>query len=339
MRAVLGALAVLALVSGMAVAAPAARSLPVVRVATRDMPVRGYPCQASVRPGLARIGQPVLYRGRVLLPRRTALRWQAPAGGGAYDWGAPRMRRIPAYTGSRVRLEQPWLTDTLQVEIPLQAFVPGLLTVPGLGFEVREPQGILRTGHLPTVRLGVVPVLSPDDTSATLRPLRGPLGAPWWERVPWRIVGLAALGLSALAFLVWRLRRRRVPVAAPVAARAVKDPATLALEALEALRGLHLPEHGRFAEHAFHLTRILRRFLEATQGAPRPGDTTSELLIHLGATRLTPGDLDRLAGLLGAWDRVKFARAASSPEEARRAEDAVEEMVRRRLSAANEEAA
>jgi hypothetical protein len=151
-------------------------------------------------------------------------------------------------------------------------------------------------------------------------------------------VGAVGAGLALLVTLVWRRGRRKVPVEA-VPARAPKHPAQEALDALAALRGLHLPEHGRFAEHAFHLTRILRRFFEGTESAPRPGDTTPELMRHLEAARLEPLELERLATLLAAWDRVKFARAASSPEEAERAEEAVEELVRRRLPAAGREVA
>jgi hypothetical protein len=327
-------LAVLALAAGTALAAPATDGLPVVQVPTGGIASEGNACQALVRPGIARIGEPVLYRGRVLLRRGADLRWQVPAGGGAFEWGPPSLRRIAAYSGSRNRAKEALFADTLQVEFSLQAFLPGLLTVPGLAFEVREPDGSRWTGRLPVVRLAVAPVLSPGATGARLRPLRGPLQAPWWERVPWLIVGLVALALGVVAFIVRRLRRRRVPVAEAVRARTAKDPATAALEALEALRGLRLPEHGRFAVHAFELTRILRGFLEATQGAPRPGDSTPELLAHLAATRLTAAERENVAELLATWDRVKFARAASSPVEARWAEDAVEGLVRRRLAGA-----
>jgi len=332
MRRARAGLAALALVAGTALAAPTTGSLPVVPVPTRDLPARGYPCQASVRPGIVRIGQPVLYRGRVLIGRGAALLWQTPAEGGAFEWSSPRIRRIPAYTGSRNRAKEVLFADTLQVEFSLQAFTLGMLTVPGLGFEVREANGSRWTGHLPVVRLGVASVVSPDDTSACLRPLRGPLGAPWWERWSWLVVGLVALAVAVIAFLLWRLRRRRAPVAGHALARPPKDPATVALEALAALRDLRLPEHGRFAGHAFELTRILRGFLEATQGAPRPGDSTPELVVHLGATRLTPAERESVAELLATWDRVKFARAASSLVEARWAEDAVEGLARQRLS-------
>jgi hypothetical protein len=145
--------------------------------------------------------------------------------------------------------------------------------------------------------------------------------------VPWRWVIAGLLVLVAIVWIMRVLRRRRArPVEAPVV---VKDPATLALEALAALRGLKLPEHGRFGEHALHLTRIVRRWLEATQGTPRPGDTTRELVARLATASLPPEELGSLAALLAAFDRVKFARAPSSVDEAHRAEQAVESLVRR----------
>jgi hypothetical protein len=174
----------------------------------------------------------------------------------------------------------------------------------------------------------VAPVVSASDTSARLRGLRGPLAAPWWERVPWRIVLLVAAALAVLATTLFALSRRRpVPVApAPVVAR---DPATQALAELDALRRLGLPARTRFAEHAFQLGRIVRRFLEATAGTPLPGDTTPEFVGHLEAAQLSGDDLKRIDTLMRFWDRVKFARAEESADEALRAEQSVESLVRR----------
>ena len=329
-------LGALALVTGTALAAPGTRILPAVPVPTAGVASASYACQSAVRPGSARIGQPVLYRGRVVVRPATELRWQLPVGGDAFEWGVPQIRRIPGYSGA---LHQGLNADTMQIELTLQAFTPGMLSVPGLGFEVRERTAPPWTGRLPVVRLAIVPVVSPDDTSATLRPLRGPFGAPWWERVPWSIVAPAALALAIAGFLVRRLGRRRAPEAGQAPVRTAKDPATVALDALAALRGLRLPDQGRFAAHALELTRILRRFLEATQGAPRPGDSTPELVVRLETTRLAPAERERVAGLLAAWDRVKFARAASTPVEARWAEDAVEGLARRHLRRAGQGAA
>jgi hypothetical protein len=123
------------------------------------------------------------------------------------------------------------------------------------------------------------------------------------------------------------VRRPAAPVLAPSRPRI--DPAAEALRALFTLRAKKLPAQGLFGEHALELTAILRRFLEATVATPRPGDTSGELLERLRATRLDKADLERLEGLLGLWDRVKFARAPLTETEATRCEESVEAYVRR----------
>ena len=93
--------------------------------------------------------------------------------------------------------------------------------------------------------------------------------------------------------------RSAAPVITPL------EPAHAALAALAELRALDLPAHQRFAEHAFRLGQILRRYLEAPWPMTRPGDTTPELVRHLEAEGLSSEDVRRLAGLLRVWDRVK----------------------------------
>jgi hypothetical protein len=70
-----------------------------------------------------------------------------------------------------------------------------------------------------------------------------------------------------------------------------------------------------------------------------PGDTTPELIAHLREARLEAADLQRLAGLLRVWDRVKFAREAFTADEASRTEEAVEGFVHRGASPRSEQAA
>ncbi len=298
--------------------------------------------RVAVSPSTTRLGEPLVYSGIVTGGGPGALRVFPPDSGGDLDWGAARIRARgpggePRRPGAGGWYPTSGPGDSFVVEMPLRVFRTGVVSVPGLRLELSRG-GAVTEFTLPTAQVFVAPVIPAGDTAASLRPLRGPFTAPWWERVPWRLVAAGLLALAAGLLVLRRLRRRR---GGPVPAHVVeaKDPALEALEALQALRGLHLPEHGRFAEHAFHLTRILRRLLEATEGTPRPGDSTPELLRHLEAARLAPADLERLASLLAAWDRVKFARAATTPEEARRAEDAVEDLARRRAPAAGREAA
>src|SRR5262249_53972047 len=155
--------------------------------------------------------------------------------------------------------------------------------------------------------------------------------APWWELVPWKWVAITLLAIAGVVILLLFFRRRK-PVAAKAPAAPVRrrDPTAEALAELAALKRLQLPEKGRFDEHAFQLGRILRRFVEATLGLPRPGDTTPELLAHLQLAGLSADDLGRLNRLLRLWDGIKFAQLESSVDEASRCEDAVRELVLKR---------
>jgi len=302
--------------------------------AAADTPVR---VRAAITPPTAGLGERVVYRGTVVLQGGagpSVIRWSRPDSSGVLQWGefVPRYARgnAPRRAGAAARrpAEAAAAYDTAYVEVPLQVFDTGVVTVPGLVFEVQEGSRWIRH-RLPLVQMPIVPVLAAADSNARLKPVRGPLEAPWWEKVPWAIV-LGALGALALAWWTWRRLRRRRPAAvpAPGPARARENPMAEALRELAALRRLQLIEAGRYADHAFALTRILRRFLERTRSTPRPGHTTPELIAGLHTAGLEDAEVRRIAGLLGYWDRLKFARAGSAPAEARDAEDAVEAFVR-----------
>jgi hypothetical protein len=296
---------------------------------------------AAVRPAVAELGQRVLYQGWVLSGApQTAARWLPPDTSQALTWGEPRVHVSHTFQGSIAgrggKRPKPDATgryklsgaDTLWVEIPLQAFALGHLTLPGVPVEIDDGRGP-RIVRLPTVSLDVMPVLTAADSNADYRALHAPLAAPWWERVPWVWVaaGLLALAAGWIAFRLWRRRRAVAPAAAPAALPL--DARAEALAALTALRALHLPEHGRFPEHSFRLGQILRRYLEASTGVTQPGDSTPELVAHLRNAGLPDDDLTRLSGLLRVWDRVKFAGEPFTLDEAVRAERAVEGYARR----------
>jgi hypothetical protein len=290
------------------------------------------PTRVSLRPSPAKLGQRLAYRGSVLVPSGTRVRFDRPAPGGVLTWGTPRTGQTSVDSNHLPMLDGG--VDSAWVDVPLQVFTTGLVAVPGVAVELRTADGRRLVRRLPTAHVVVLPTLTAADSNATLRALHGPFGAPWWERVPWPLVigGLLVLAAGIGAIVLARRRRRPAAAAAPAVPAPVpaRDPAADALAALAKLRALRLPQAGRFADHAFELTRILRRYLEAVMGTPRPGDTSGELVERLRHTRLGPEEVARLEGLLGLWDRVKFARAPLGLEEAERCEAAVEALVRRR---------
>ncbi|MGH7742328.1 MAG: DUF4381 family protein, partial [Candidatus Eiseniibacteriota bacterium] len=283
------------------------------------------PLHAEAGPDGAPIGALVHYRGWVIVPSTEGVNWVTPRNAASFSWGAVHLTRSAGASG----------TDTARVDAEVQVFSLGRVAIPGIRFVL--PDGSRLEHSLPVVFLDVRPTITPADSNARLRPLRGPLAAPWWERVPWRWVAAAVVVIAlVIAVVVWRRRRKTVP---PVVARgATGDPVAEALAELAALRGLELPRQQRFAEHAFQLTQILRRFLEHTAGGVKPGLTSDELVRWLSHQ---PGRIDvaRLEALLRVWDRIKFARAPGSSEQAADAEAAVETWVRAHVSPAVREVA
>lgn len=272
--------------------------------------------RAAVSPAGAHLGERMEYRGQLVVPHGVTVRWLPPEPGDGLTWGA---RRASRSAGPGV--------DTVRVTIPLQAFRLGVLSLAGLRFEAARA-GVRTIHRLPVTNVQVLSSIPDSERDPQLRPPRGPIGAPWWERVPWAWVIAGLVLIAAVVALLARRRRRPtpVPVRAPAAPR--RDPATEALAELAALRRLALPAGGRHADHALRLTRILRRFLEATAITPRPGDTSATLARRLPDTWVGGEDAARVEGLLTRWDRVKFARVSSTADEAARAEDAVEALIR-----------
>lgn len=195
------------------------------------------------------------------------------------------------------------------------AWVPGRLVAPALAVTVLLPGGIPQRYRIQPPLPFVRSVL-PADT-AGLRP-RGPKDVWGTDRattLPWLLLALAALVL--LALLAWWLRRR----GRPGALEAAVHPRQRALEALAELR----PEN----TEAFYvqLSAVLREFLAALPVQSGLDLATPELLDRLAASGVPAAQLGALCRLLGAADRVKFARSRPGSEEAERALSAARDWV------------
>ncbi len=231
---------------GAALACVLVADLTVAQVGGRPLSTR-----VEITPAAVKLGERVTYRA-VITGGWTAARIRVlpPVTGGDLTWGVAMGRHRNA-TGERTRPDtRGWYEssgggDSLVMEVPLQVFRPGMVSIPGPRVEVVDRSGA-RALNLPMVTLVVVPVVGATDSTADLRPLRGPLPAPWWERVPWRWVALGLLAAAlAIALVRWLRRRRPAPAVRPAAAsRSTRDPLAEGLAALAALRAERLPAAG-----------------------------------------------------------------------------------------------
>jgi hypothetical protein len=153
-------------------------------------------------------------------------------------------------------------------------------------------------------------------------PAEPPLIAPglFWPLV----IGGALAAVAITAFLVVRLLRRERPAPPPI------PPHERAYRELEWLLGQGFIDRGELKEFFFHLSRILREYIEGRFGLRAPELTTEEFLIELirkkpgeeSAPARTPDDggIPRdhqplLRDFLERADLVKFAKYTPGREE------------------------
>jgi hypothetical protein len=131
--------------------------------------------RSFLEPGVVRLGEPARYRGEILFTRGELGRpqWIRPDSTGAFAWG-PMLTSLSRGVGVRG-------VDTLRLLTTVQAFELGSVAVPGVAF-VDAATPVPSPQRLPGATLRVVSILTPADSNAQLRPVRGPIAAPWWER-------------------------------------------------------------------------------------------------------------------------------------------------------------
>lgn len=189
-------------------------------------------------------------------------------------------------------------TDTISATSPEPAAEPpreyAIISDP-LEFEVREMENL--------------------EALQDLRPIAGPVEP---ELVPtsWRrplLYGGLALGAALLvALVIYRfLRPRPAPPPPPPL-----PPHEKAHRELEWLIAQDYPGRGELKEFFFHLSRIVREYIEGRFGLRAPESTTEEFLVDLARSdALDAAHESLLKDFLERADRVKFARHEPSAEE------------------------
>jgi hypothetical protein len=218
------------------------------------------------------------------------------------QWGDFRVySQSPAET-----VTNPDGTKTTQQVIDVRLFAPGTFTIPDLSIELSNDQGQLSEVEVTPVSLTIQSVLVEGDRE--LRDLKPQAELPYFNLTPWIIAGTVGTALLGGIYL-WRQRQQ----ASLAGNLSLNRPAhEVALEELERIEKLRLPESGQFKEHYTMVSDCLRGYIEETYHFPVRERTTSEIRAGLKVTSIQPEAGRQLVQLLEESDLVKFSKHSPS---------------------------
>lgn len=154
------------------------------------------------------------------------------------------------------------------------------------------------------------------DANASIRDIKGPIGAPLtlMEILPWLL--LAILIVAGILYYRHYLKKRRArALSAPKPAKPKIPPHTLAMDALDRLRQKKLWQSGRIKEYHTEITDILRHYLEGRFDIMAVEMTTSEIREITLARPLPSQAREKLLAVFERADLVKFAKSMPVPAE------------------------
>jgi len=193
-------------------------------------------------------------------------------------------------------------TVTTNLVIDARLFAPGSYSTLPLTVKIAGEAGqIVETVAQPlTVAIGSVLV----EGDGELRDIKPQAELPYVNLIPWII---AALGLAALAAVIILLvRRRRAKLA--LAAVDNRLPHEVALDELDHIEGLRLPDAARFKEHYSLVSDCLRFYMERRVEVPMLERTTAEIEAGLRDSSLPRPITGQYISLLDVSDLVKFSK-------------------------------
>jgi len=193
-------------------------------------------------------------------------------------------------------------TKTTSQVIDVRLFAPGTFTTSALPITVSDNNGQLSEVTAPPISLMINSVLVEGDTE--LRDIKPQAELPYTNMIPWILGGMLIAGTLGGAAL-WRRRRR-----ASLAQAAIDNrlPHEVALDELERIGKLGLPESGYFKEHYTLVSDTIRIYMERTFQIPVMERTTSEIRSRLNSTAITPEVSRQFIFFLDESDLVKFSK-------------------------------
>ena len=205
-------------------------------------------------------------------------------------------------------------TKTTSQEIKVAVFGTGNLETPDLPISVRGPDGTVEQVSPLPVELRVLPgITDPDAPLEDIQPQADLSTPPWDDPVVRHSTLLIVLaGLLAGALVAAYLIRRRLE-GAPQQVLDTRTPWEIAIDELDRIERLDLPEEGQFKEHYTIVADTMRVYVQAMYLRDvSPVDaidmTTDEIWVALRRSSLDYDDAKLVLDLLREADFVKFAK-------------------------------
>lgn len=197
----------------------------------------------------------------------------------------------------------------INYNILIQAFDPGLVTIPPFAFADGAD-----TTFSDILTLKVLPV--DLDTLTTINPMEGvvTVKSRWYDVIPdwwyWVVIAIAVLALGAGIYMLYRKNGKTL-----LPAKKQLPPYEVAISRLNDLKQRRLAENGHEKEYYTELTDILRQYLEKRFGIFAMEMTSSQILDalrHHDETRMSSALMKQV---LEIADFVKFAKVRPLPDD------------------------
>lgn len=197
------------------------------------------------------------------------------------------------------------------------AFALGEHEIPSIDVPYAGPAGQRGVARTAPLAIAVESVVRPVDDTSDIKPLKPQLVLPGTQPLAARaaMAGAAVVAVAIPALVVFRLMRRRERAAL---AETRAAPGQRALEELQRLAELRLPEQGRAAEHYELMAACVRRYALERFGLS-PGRTARELrgeLVRAGVDRDT---VALIFDVLREGEVVRYRKHVPYPAHARNA--------------------
>ena len=204
-----------------------------------------------------------------------------------------------------------------QLRFLITAFQLGPKRLPVIGVTYRAPDGTEGQARTPGGHVvNVESVVKPGEDANDIKPLKPPLPLPGDASDLSRVVPFVAIGVLILAAAVLALRvRRRGAVLVETEAH---GPARAALDELERVMELRLPEQGRTREHYVLVAAALRTFIAQRYGLAAHARTARELRRELERAGAPGSAAQLLCEVLTDAESVRYEERAIFPARAQK---------------------